>query len=145
MNWLVLALAATAVMAGPVVASVVAPSFVTGVAERGFAVHHRHFVFGEAFDVVAAGQDYRVEVDDADVYEMPLTTQVVLRGAVRPAPSDAQLDEALQHVAKRHHLPLLSYDVERSGETITVKATLPAGIAANLSPQYRALVEKYES
>lgn len=144
MNWLLTLVAATGVLAAPVVASVIAPSLVTQVAEQGFAVHHRHFVFNEQFDVATQGRDYLVQVYDGDLYELPLTTQVVLRGAVIPAPSDQELQEALQHVAKKYHLPVLSYDAERDGEGVTIKATLPAGVLANASPQYRALVDKYE-
>lgn len=145
MNWLLVLVAGTAVVAGPVLAGVVAPAFLTDVAQQGLAVNHRHFVFNEAFDLEANGKEWHVLLHDADLYEMPLSSQAILRGAVYPPPSDEELREAFQRIGQRYHLPILSYDVERVGDDITVKATLPAGILANISPQYRALVEKYEA
>jgi hypothetical protein len=145
MNWLMMVVAATGVLAGPVVAGMVVPGVMTDLAEQGLRVNHRHFVFHEQFPIQADGREWEVLLYDADLYEMPLSTQVVLRGAILPAPTEAELQMALRKVSERYTLPVLSYDVQRSGTDITIKATLPAGLLANLSPEYRALMAKYEA
>ena len=145
MNWVLLLMAATGVLAGPVVAGVVLPGLLTDVAQQGLSVNHRHFVFNEQFPLQTGDRVWDIYLYDGDLYEMPLTSQAILRGAIVPAPSDAELREAFQKIAERYHLPVLSYDVERKGSEVVIKATLPAGIAANLSPKYRDLVAKYEA
>ena len=144
MNWLAILVGTTGLVAAPVLAGVVAPGLMTDLAGQGFAVHHRHFVFDELVEVERDGTPYLVYLGDADLYELPLTTQVVLRGAVSPAPSDAEVAQALQQGLQKFKLPVLSYEMERSGEQITVVATLPAGVLAGLSPQYQAFLAKYE-
>lgn len=145
MNSLFAVLAGTAILAGPVVAGVVAPGLMTGLAESGVTVRHRHFEFNEVVPVHAAGNDYEVHVWDGDLYEWPLTTQVTLRGAILPPPSDADLARAIQGLSERYDLPILGYEVQRDGERIALKATVPAGLLANLSPRYHELLAKYEA
>jgi hypothetical protein len=137
--------AVTGLAAAPVVASVVAPSLVTQVAQQGLRIEHHHFEFHQQTSVRQDEQAYMVYLQDGDLYEMPLTTQVVLHGAVVPAPDDAQLRGALQEAIQRWSLPVLSYDVQRDGSDVTIQASLPAGILANLSPQYQHLLAKYET
>lgn len=144
MNGALLVVAATLILAGPVIASVVAPSFVTQVAQQGFAVQHHRFVFNEQAVREHDGVEYVINLYDGDLYEMPLTTQVALRGAVIPAPSDEVLRAAFGEMFQRYSLPVLSYDIARDGEDIEVKATLPAGMLANLSPRYQELLDRYE-
>lgn len=146
MNWMLVLVAGTAVLAGPVVASVVAPSLVTGMAQQGFAVQHRHFVFNEELDLrTTEGREFHILLFDGDLYELPLTSQVVLRGAVFPMPTPAELDAAFQRIGEKYNLPILSRDVEIVDSDITITATLPAGVLANASPKYRELVAKYEA
>lgn len=144
MNWLLAVLAGTGLLAGPVVASVVAPSLMTDVAESGIAVSHHHFVFDKTTVVRYHGQAYTVHIGEGDLYEMPLTSQLVLRGSVMPPPSDEVLQAAMQHALKKSPLPILGHQVERDGEGIVVKATLPAGVLARLSPQYQEKLAQYE-
>lgn len=144
MNWLLAVVAATGLLAGPVVAGVVAPGLMTQAAERGIAVNHRHFVFDESLAVRDGDAAYVVHLADGDLYELPLSTQAVLRGSIAPAPPDEELREAFQHALRKYRMPVLSYEVQREGEGVVVKATLPAGLLANLSPEYRALLERYQ-
>jgi hypothetical protein len=144
MNWLLVLVAAAGVLAGPVVAGVVAPGLMTQVAEQGIAVKHHHFAFDQSYPVHHGDADYVVTLRDGDLYEMPLTTQVVLRGAVAPPPDDAELRFALHRVAQTFHLPVLGYEVAREGDDVTLKATLPAGVLAELDPHYRAMLAQYE-
>ena len=145
MNWLLVSLAVTGVIAGPVVAGVLAPGLMTQVAQQGVAVHHRHFVFNEERTFNAKGQPWTLDLYDGDLYELPVSTQVELRGAVHPAPSDADLQAAVHKLVDRYHLPVLGYDVQRNGEDLTIKATFPAGVLAGLSPQYQQFLAKYEA
>jgi len=145
LNLPLVALALTAALAGPVVAGVVAPSLLTGIASQGLAVHHRHFDVQQHIAVAHDDESYDVFLYNADIYEMPLTLQVVLRGAVVPPPSDALVDEAIHRILARYDLPVLSYDIHRDGADVSVEATLPAGVLANLSPVYRERLAAWES
>lgn len=131
------------VFAAPSLAAVVAPGAVEQVAQAGLGVH-RHFVFDATYPVQYGGQAREVHLADGDLYELPVTTSLVLRGSVHPAPSDADVQAAARYALDRYHLPVLSYRIDRSGEAVEVHATLPAGVLAELSPQYRQLLERYE-
>jgi hypothetical protein len=145
MHWLHVILGATAFVATPVVAGVIAPGLMTDLAGEGLAVRHRHFVFDETFPIEHQGIQYVVHLRDADLHELPITTQVELRGSVVPAPSDEHVGQALAYALRKTHLPVLSYDLQRSGEDVVIRATLPAGVMASLSPQYQELLAKYEA
>jgi hypothetical protein len=131
------------VFAGPGLAAMVVPGAVEQVAQAGLSVHH-HFVFDKSYPVQRAGQAYDVYLADGDLYELPVTTTLILRGSVHPAPSDEQVRQAVQYALDTYHVPVLNYDVERSGEAMVVHATLPAGVFAELSPQYRGMLAQYE-
>jgi hypothetical protein len=144
MRLLVVLAALGAVLAGPVVAAVWSPELVTQAAEQGIAVEHHHFRFDTSFTVHDHGRPYEVHVGEGDMYVLPLTTQVVLHGAVAPPPTDDQLREAFRLALERYHVPILSYDVQRGDGDVTVHATLPAGVLAALSPRMREVLERYE-
>ncbi|MCA1813132.1 MAG: hypothetical protein LC624_04165 [Halobacteriales archaeon] len=132
-----------AVFAAPSLAAVVVPQFGEQVGQA-VGVHH-HFVFDKSFPVRAGAQAYDVYLADGDLYELPVTTSLVLRGSVHPAPSDADIQHAVQYALDKYDVPVLKYDIERSGEAMVVHAALPAGMFAELSPQYQRLLAQYES
>ncbi|HEV8360601.1 MAG TPA: hypothetical protein VGR28_09120 [Candidatus Thermoplasmatota archaeon] len=145
MNWTLVLLAATGVIAGPVVASMVAPGAITQLAQDGATLSHRHFVFDKTTTVQAEGEDYVLHIADGDLYELPLTTQLLLRASIAPAPSDEDLHAAFRYALDKYDLPVLGYSVQRDGQDLEVKATLPAGILGRLSPEYQRVLAQYEA
>lgn len=131
------------VFAAPSLAAVVAPGVVEQAAQAGLGVHH-HFVFDKSYPLQHDGQVYDIYLADGDLYELPVTTTLVLRGSIHPAPSDAEVQQAAKVALDKYHLPILSYDVQRSDEAVVVHATLPAGVLAELSPRYRQMLAQYE-